>query len=996
LHSRETLAGLLWGDLPEANARRNLTKSLTVLRRHFNPFLTIENQYVGLRIDTGFRVDTLDLDALSAEDNEETISLAQAAKQYRGEFLSGFYVKASPAFDEWVVTCRERYRELVIGILEKLINRATEGGRFKEGIEYARRLLSLDPWREAAHRQLMVLLASDGQRSTALAQYEKLCHILDEELGIEPAPETHTLYARLLNLDASIPHNLPPEPGLFVGRAAEQAYIVRQLNDPTCCLVSLVGPGGIGKTRLALQIARQFAGSAYLLDGADFRDGIYFIDLAAEYLNPENVLPEGIANAMATAMAEAMQYRLPNDRQPLQQLLAYLARLHVLLVIDNFEDWLAGAHYLTALLRQAPGVKLLVTSRERLNLSQEWVVNVDGLAYPPAGDLYVESPTQPAVPEAPPLPADAVTLFIHHARRYRSDFEPGEEELSQVIRICQLVEGSPLALELAAGWLPLLTTEEILDEIRRSFDFLNANTRDLPARHRSLRAVFDPSWQMLEPAEQEALRRLSVFQGGFDRKSAQAVTGASLVQLAGLVNKSWLRVSDAGRYRLHELVRQYAGEKLLAAADEMIAARDRHSRVYASFVRRLIPHLYSSALPDAIASLTEEIGNIRVGWRWAAIAEHDAVFEDIADYVRGLRLFYGRRGLFHEGLEMCRAFIRRVEDSSTADEGLLGQLKLWEGLFHNYLGDLPAAADCLRRSQDLLSQQPSEAPYAVKDLAGAHHLSGMVERRRGNYRAARLAFAEAERLDASLGDHGYAAKSAVFSGVLHLDAGDYAEAQSRLQRCLPVLRENRDYYYTSLALGALARVLALTGQPLTEVIELLQRNLEGSRAAKLAYAEASSLAHLGLSLSLQPEARLSEAKDLLEESLHKYALIQAPLEALRARYWLAGVHLKSGQIPEAGRTYRRCVRTAYEHGFTILAIDGLVGLAEVALQPEAAHWPREQVDAILALARSQPATRAPTRAAAERLAAGAAGMREATLEQIVEQIGRMTVEARDW
>lgn len=998
-HSRETLAGLLWAEMPEAKARRNLTKSLSVLRRLLAPFLLIEAQQVGFDLEKAFELDVAALEAaVSTGGAVESVSLSQAVARFRGDFLAGFYVKDALAFEEWMLAQRERLREQALGALELLVTRSSDRGTYAAGIQYGRRLLELDPWRESAHRQMMVLLTNSGRRSDAIAQFEKLAAILDEEMGVEPMPETRALYDRLLRLERAVRHNLPPEPDLFVGRADERERTIATLNNPACRLLSLVGPGGIGKTRLALHAAQHFTSAEQVLAGADFNDGIYFVDLSSVFLEPETTRPEQIASLLATAVAEAMQIPLRSAQKPWQQLFSFLADKRVLLVIDNFEEWLSGAYYLGDLLRHAAGVKLLVTSRERLNLRQEWVLEIDGLPFPVHLDeAQLEGLAQQLgeAPGAEMAATDAVTLFLHHARRVNAEYQPAGQELGHILHICQLVEGSPLALELAAGWLRLLSGGDIVAEIEKSLDFLAANTRDVPPRHRSMRAVFDHSWEMLEAAEQKVLQQLSVFRGGFDRTAAERVASATLPLLAQLVNKSWLRVSKAGRYRLHELVRQYTAEKVAQGFEGMLAARDRHSRHYAHFVERHIAHLYSSALPEAIAALAAEIGNIRAGWRWATIAEYDGVLADIGHYVRALRIFYGRRGLFHEGLQMCQVFIERVgpqqaQELAPPTTALLGQLRLWEGLFHHYLGDIAAATICFGRSLELLPAQPADAPYAVKDLAGAHHLLGMVERRRGNYQLARQAFLEAERLDASLDDPGYAAKSAAFIGILDLEMGHYEAAQRQLEQCLPILRQNRDYYYSSMALGALAQVRAHLEQPLADVVCLLQQNLADSRGLKSDYAAASTLAHLGTALFLSGGEVLAEAKAQLEDGLEHYERIQTPLEQLQVHYWLAGTDLALGLTAGAVKNFRVCIEAGQQYGLLPLVIDGLVGLVMVSRETETPQLTSEQVDAILTVAQEHTAASARTRAIARQLSRQAAREkqreRSTTLEQIVSDV----------
>ena len=301
---------------------------------------------------------------------------------------------------------------------------------------------------------------------------------------------------------------LPRPPTPLIGREPELATLNRLLCDPQCRLLTLAGPGGIGKTRLALELAST--------QRAQFPDGVFFVPLVSLSL------PEFIAPAIRSALG--LSSSSPLD--PKEQLLNHLRQKSLLLVLDNLEHLLEGVGLLAELLEQAPGVKLLVTSRERLNMQGEWLFDLQGLPVPPLDQVDRAEEYS------------AVALFVQSARRAQVGFELSAEERPWVARICQLVEGMPLAIELAAAWVRLLSCREIAQEIERNLDFLSTSARDLPERHRSMRAVFDHSWQMLSAEEQRVLRALSVFRGGFLREAAEQVTGASLSLLSALVTRS--------------------------------------------------------------------------------------------------------------------------------------------------------------------------------------------------------------------------------------------------------------------------------------------------------------------------------------------------------------------------------------------------------------------------------------------------------------------------
>jgi predicted ATPase len=453
---------------------------------------------------------------------------------------------------------------------------------------------------------MMLLLAKSGQRSAALAQYETCRRHLAEELGVDPSAETQVLYTRLKAAAVPHPHNLPPQTTPFVGRETELARIANYLETPDCRLLTLVGLGGVGKTRLALQAA-----AANL---ALFQDGVFFVSLTAVD-SPE---------ALVAHLAGALNFSPGGPLDPKAQLLNYLRSKEVLLALDNFEQLLSvpaggkqgGADWVIEILRAAPRVKVLTTSRERLNLQEEWVLEVGGLEYPQE-DWIMDSersslfqPSNPPVFQSSSLPTlqpsnsySAIALFIQLARRVQPDFTLSDANQAEVIRLCRLLQGMPLGLELATTWLPVLSCTEIVAEIERDLDFLATSVRNVPDRHRSMRAVFESSWSLLSEPERNVLKRLSVFQGGFRREAALQVAGASLPLLLGLLNKSFVRRDATGRYDMHELIRQYAADKLAQSPLEKEQTKDQHCAYYAEFMRQRDGRLESTQQLETVREI---------------------------------------------------------------------------------------------------------------------------------------------------------------------------------------------------------------------------------------------------------------------------------------------------------------------------------------------------------------------------------------------------------
>ncbi|MCA9976054.1 MAG: hypothetical protein KC413_09910, partial [Anaerolineales bacterium] len=424
---------------------------------------------------------------------------------------------------------------------------------------HTRRHWQLDPLHEPAHQQLIELYLAANQPAAALRHYEKLSELLDAELGVTPAPEIERLLQRLPapGTAAAPPRtNLPTHDAHtpFIGRAAELAHIEQQLQDAGCRLLTITGAGGMGKTRLSLAVGQR-------LFAANLFQGVYFVPLAAVTH----------ADYLVTAVAQALTFTFYGQEPPDEQLGRYLHEKQFLLILDNAEHLPSAAPFIQTLLRQAPHLKLLVTSRQRLHLRAEWILPLQGLPYP----------QQPATTATS---GDALRLFEQQARRLDPHFDSAAAA-PHVIEICRLLEGMPLGIELAAAWVPLLSCADIAQEIAHSFDFLQSRFHDLPPRHLSLRAVFMHSWQLLTAAEQLVLARLTVFRGGFSREAA-AVTGeAALPMLAALADKSLLRRQPSGRFAIPEALRPYAAEQLDTANPEAVhAIHAAHARYFTQFL----------------------------------------------------------------------------------------------------------------------------------------------------------------------------------------------------------------------------------------------------------------------------------------------------------------------------------------------------------------------------------------------------------------------------
>jgi DNA-binding SARP family transcriptional activator/predicted ATPase len=660
--SRQAISGLLWGDLSEERARGNLRLTLSKLRSVVGGYVIPTRQSLAFDFALPHSLDAGEFTRHCATpDKAQASQLEAAIGLYRGNFLDDFHLHDAPDFETWVVVERERFQQMALASFSHLASSAQGQNDFDKAAAFMRRILALEPWREEAHRQLMTVLAQSGQRTAALNQFEACKKHLDEELGVQPSGETKALYDRIKQGDvkeadveparrvesksrstssprksASSPrHNLPQHPMPFLGREAEIANIADLLAKPECRILTLVGPGGVGKTRLSITAAR--------IQVENFRDGVRFLSLRG--MKPAD--PIETTELLIAAIADVVGYTFSAQRSPRELLLKHLGDKETLFVLDNFEPLLSPRlgireqteALLTDILNQCANVKLLVTSRERLSLGSEWLLEVQGLPYPPT----FEKDNARHYP--------SVELFLQHARRMDPNFSLDAQEYA-VNRICQLVAGFPLGIELAANWVRLLPCAEIAERLERGVEILSP---DLPESTPSLRTVLDSTWEMLTEQEQDVFRRLSVFREGFSLSAAQHAAGASLPVLNSLMNKSMVRRDENGRYILHELLVQFGSYHLNLAPEQERETRQKHGRFYGSFLqsrRAAVQDVYDKAVLDGIDA---EIENIRVALEW--YFEQGDV-EAVISYIESLFPYYQRKGWLKEAVfvlkEACR------------------------------------------------------------------------------------------------------------------------------------------------------------------------------------------------------------------------------------------------------------------------------------------------------------------------------------------------------
>ena len=405
-------------------------------------------------------------------------------------------------------------------------------------------------------------------------------------------------------------HNLPVQTTSFVGRERELSDLLTLLNNRKVRLITILAPGGMGKTRLALEVAQKVL--------SNYPDGAFFVPLA----------PLTAYTQVLTTIVDVLNLHFSTDEEPIEQLKNYLRDRQILLIMDNFEHLLDAIPIINDILVTAPELNVIVTSREKLSLSGETVYAISGMNFPEW------ETTENA------LEYDAVKLFLQSADRLRTGFQLTADDLTLMARICYLTEGMPLALLLASSWIDVLSLEEIVTEIQASLDFLEVEIHDIPRRQWSIRAVFEPTWNRLREDEKKVFMKFAVFRGGCTREAAQTVTQATLRHLQIFVNKALLVRTTGGRYDIHELVRQYAKEKLEETADDRIA-KDTHAKYFANFIAKREPDIKCHRQLKALDEIEIDFENVSTAWHRAIVQRR---YKQINQMIDGLSLFCWLRG----------------------------------------------------------------------------------------------------------------------------------------------------------------------------------------------------------------------------------------------------------------------------------------------------------------------------------------------------------------
>lgn len=755
--TRETLATMFWGESSQEQALANLRKLLTELPPVLADYLLITRQTVAFDPERTCWLDAAALhhwlsQPLPTTPPDELIAL------YQGDFLAEFRLPDSPEFENWAALERERLRHLFSRKLYQIAEGHLHRRQYEPGLGYARRLQQIEPLSEQVHRLVLLLLVRQGQMDEALAHHEVFRQRLQAQLGIQPTSETQALLERIRHSSRQ-PVYLPPLPPHFMGRERELALIHEQLDDPACRLLTITGPGGVGKTTLALAAAADRQ--------VDYLQGVIFVSLV------------GVADThdLIAALAAAFGFSFSGTHPPRQQLLNFLRQKELLLVLDNSETLSSPAHVgsldlLLEILHQAPQVKILATSRERFNIPAEQVCPLPGLAVP---DLTASLETVQG--------NEAVRLFTWRAQKSQPDFALTAATMADVVQICRLVQGVPLGLELAAAATAFYPVPRIATEIARNLDFLVHHTPEQADRHRSLRAVFTYSWQLLPAREREIFSQLSVFRGLFSLEAAQAVAGATQTDILSLIDKTMVRAEPGERYLVHELLRQYGGEKLADMPGAAATVNRRHAHYYLHLVQEQELALLGRDVRQAAQYLDGQMENIRLAWRWAVAQKDGAVLLAASP---GLSRYCLVRGLFQEGERLFGAAAETLiaqPSLSLARYGFLSEQA-------RFLNEQSRHDQAIPVAQQALEMWPTVSATPLPLLTTTPELElGRAQMRKGDYAAAHVYACQVLDQAQAWQSARLRVEGVRLQASIHIEQGELAEAR-------PLFEQVREQYHT--------------------------------------------------------------------------------------------------------------------------------------------------------------------------------------------------------
>jgi predicted ATPase/DNA-binding SARP family transcriptional activator/DNA-binding CsgD family transcriptional regulator len=885
---REQAMDLLWPDVGKKAASNSLRRTLHAARRTLDPaegsgYMASEDESLVLCPggDLWIDVDAFEQAAATARRSREPAAHRAALDLYAGEILP------EDRYEGWAEGRREELRHLRLALLVELAELYEEHGDFTPAIEVLQKIIADGPTNEEAHAHLMRLYALSGREGDALAQYERLRDTLSRQLSAEPSTTTRKLREDIAvgrfpmtitrPADSShedtlgtTKHNLPAPRSSFVGRGQEIVEIKRKL--AMTRLLTLTGAGGSGKTRLALEVARDLVG-AYL-------DGVWLVELAP--LSKDELVPRAVADVLAVP---------ERPQEPLSDTLSDVLRdREMLLVLDNCEHLVeATARLVDVLLDSCAGLRVLATSREALGVEGEIKWPVPPLSVPERGHA-------PSLEELEGY--ESIRLFVERARGHDPSFSLDPQKARVATDICRTLEGIPLAIELAAARAGTLSLERISQRLEGSIELLTHGSRTASARQRTLRGTLDWSHDLLSEPEKVLFRRLSVFAGRSTLEALEVVACGKGVRqnevmdlLSGLVEKSLVvaRVSELGgvRYRLLEPIRQYALEKLDESGEADDIKRS-HTQYFLALTERAEPELVGPREEEWLDRIEEELDNFRAALSWA-LERGDTEFG--LRLAGALRLFWLKRRHAGEGRRWLEEALAREGGTSTMALvkalGAISHVALWQG-------DLDRAKGASEAGLRLSAEAGVGGGH---DVALFTWMLAVVSSKRGDPEQATKLAEESLALSRQANDAEFVGSSLLVLGWSSDDRGDHERAEKFYEEGVVLSRESGSTGLLSISLDNLGWAFLTQGDP-ERAKELFE---EAVTLVREVGDTADPLLSLGWVALLGGD--LQQAKALYKESLTLCRELGAKAGAADSLEWLACVSGAEGEARRAARLF---------------------------------------------------------------------------------------------
>ncbi len=715
--------------------------------------------------------------------------------------------------------------------------------------------------------------------------------------------------------------DIPTLNTVLYGRDSELQQIVTYLDDPGHRLVTLVGPGGIGKTCLAIEAARRY--------GDRTKDGAVFVDLQAVEQS----------DLVIQRLADSLQLAIQDSEPAVSQVIRFLQGKETLIFFDNFEQVVDAAPLVGQLLVESPGTTALITSRTPLRIRQEWVLHVDGLPVPDAEVEHTyadEASTQ---------------LFVDRATKIRTDLQV-QSELPAIERVCRLVEGMPLAIELAASWAHVLDCSEIADELERSHTLLETEMRDVPERHRSIEAIFQQSMSMLPELDRQVFGRLTIFRGGFTRDAAIKVAGANLGILSSLVNRSLIRPAGSGRYRIHELVRQHGAEDLATDEGNRSSTERAHCDYYMELLASLRDDLTVARQVEAVAEVDAELENVRTAWNFAVenllaplIAYAATAYGQFIQY-RGQYAVAGRT--FADAVKVLES-----AEQTTEVQKALALVLIEHGRFSLRQGHMSDAQSAYERSAALhqaLDMEPEFGFLMDPQLGFAY-----IESTRGNIDSAIDHATESLERAQTQRHRPHVAMANQLLGHLALRKGDLENARRFDQTAMEGCIEQGERWFLAYCYNELGEVEVAEGR-YSEASELFQQSLEIS--TQFSDRANMGLAHTYLGEVASLAGDYENARLCFEESRSAYEQLGDRGGSTRVQSGLGLLAVSLGDFATAAEYLSQVLDTGLEMQYPAMILCALEGAGELALK----NGQRSQGVPLLEFVASHPSTEARTSA----------------------------------